>query len=452
MTVRIAGSIPALSEEEIVGLLRDDMLICINGGTGLPNRFLQILAKHAHRFRGIRLAHPMRQEQFPVEPEIMGPEFAENIYHISDFSYDRPVIDAIRDGRASYRPLHPHHAGADFPYDIDLLVSATAPMDRHGFFGLGAFGGWIVDFLPKAKRVLFETSPHQPRTHGTCYLPASRVDFVLETDDPVKAISMSGEAPTPDEAAMARHIAGLVEDGATLQVGVGKVPDAVVRQLAKGGQKDLGVHSEALFDWAVDLWEAGVITNARKTLHPGKMISAVAIGSKRLYDFVDDNPAVEFHPISYTNDPAVIARNNRQVSINATIQMDLFGQCASETVGPQHYSGVGGQWAFHYGASVAPGGIGVIMLPSTGKGGTISRIQPVLPTGSVVSITRNDIHYVCTEQGITCLRGLTMADRALRIIGLAHPDFREDLMRAARDELRLIPRTLHPARTAPAPA
>lgn len=434
-----------LSEDDLLSLLHDDMLIYVNGGTGLPNRFLQLLAKHAHRFNNLRLAHPMRREVEPFDPELMKPELAGHIYHISDFAYDQPVIEAIRDARATYRPLHPHHAGAYFPYDIDLLVTPAAPMDKHGFFNLGAFGGWVVDFMHKAGKVVLEVNPQQPKIHGHCFVHTKDVHGVYEADYPLVAIEMSGLVPTPEEAAMGKHIAGMIDDGATIQVGAGKVPDAVVKQLVDSGQKDLGVHSEALFDWVVDLWDKGIVTNSRKTLHAGKTICAVAVGSKRLYDFIDDNPSIEMHPISYTNDTAVIARNHKQVSINATIQMDLFGQCASETLGPRHYSGVGGQWAFHYGASVAPGGIGIMMLPSTAKEGAISRINPMLPEGSAVSISRNDIHYVCTEFGIECLRGLSLAERAKKMIGLAHPKFREELTRTARDDLRLIPREVYPS-------
>lgn len=435
----------SLSEADVVAELRDDMVIYVNGGTGLPNRFLQILAQNAHRFRGIKLGHPMRREAMPLGPELVRPELAGHLYHLSDFAYDQPVIEAIRDARATYRPGHPHHAGESFPHDIDLFVTAAAPCDANGFYNLGLFGGWAVDFLPKSKRVLLETNPSHPRIHGNCFLHDRQVDAVLEADYNLVRIDMSGETPTAEETAMARHIAGKFTDGATLQVGAGKVPDAVVRQLATSGIKDLGVHSEALFDWVVDLWEAGIITNSRKTLHRGKIICAVAVGSQRLYDYLNDNPMIEMHSISYTNDLRVISQNHKQISINATIQMDLFGQCASETLGPRHYSGVGGQWAFHYGASLAPEGIGIMMLPSTAKNGTISRINPMLPEGSVVTISRNDIHYVCTEYGIECLRGLTLAERARKMIGLAHPKFRDELMRAARDDLRLIPREIYPS-------
>jgi acyl-CoA hydrolase len=242
----------------------------------------------------------------------------------------------------------------------------------------------------------------------------------------------------------------VIRDGASIQVGAGQIPDAVTKLLAESGRKDLGVHSEAVSDWLVDLYEAGVINNSKKTLHPGKIICCCSAGSQRLYDFLDDNPVVEMHPISYTNDPEVIARNRRQVSINATIQIDLFGQCASETHGPLHYSGTGGQWNFHYGAALAEDGIGIMTMLSTGKG--MSRVVPMLPQGSAVSIPRNDLHYIATEQGIVQLKGHTLEERARRLISIAHPRYRDDLEKAARDDLKLFARHAFPGATVQAAA
>jgi 4-hydroxybutyrate CoA-transferase len=236
---------------------------------------------------------------------------------------------------------------------------------------------------------------------------------------------------------IAGHVAALVEDGATVQAGAGSLPDAIAKLLMDSGHRDLGVHTEALFDWVVPLYRAGIITNARKHQNPGKMTSAMAIGSRELYAFIDRNPGVQFQPFSYVNDPQVIARNHKPVSINATLQVDLSGQCASEGFGTQHHGGIGGQWNFHYGASLADGGKGIVALPSTARKGTISRIVPSLTAGSAVSITRNDIHYIVTEYGAVELRGLPLDERARLLISIAHPQFREELARAARDQLGL---------------
>lgn len=427
-----------LREEQLLALLHDGATVYVNGGTGLPNRFMQILGGNAGRFADIRLCHPMRREALTLAPDPCAPELLGSLYHVSDFTFDKPVREAIRAGRASYRPIQPNLAARHFPYDIDLLVAAASPMDDAGLFSLGAFGGWIGDFLGRAKTIVLEVNPRQPRVRGDNFIHLDRVAGVLEADYALVGIQQSAAVAGAAEQAIARHVAGIVQDGATLQVGAGQVPDAVVKLLVDSGRRDIGIHSEALSDWAVDLHEAGLLTNARKTANRGTTVAAMIFGSERLYRFIHDNPAVEVHPTSYVNDPAVIARNHRPVSINTTIMIDLFGQCASESIGPQHYSGTGGQWNFHYGTSLAPEGCAVMALQSTSRGGTASRIVPTLPAGTIVSIPRNDLHYVATEHGIHDMRGISMEERAHRLIALADPRYREGLERAARDELKLL--------------
>jgi len=427
----------------ILALINDGSTVVTNGGSGLPNRFFQILAENATMFRDVRLCHPMRREALPIVPELMAEANEGHIFHVSDFSFDRPVIEAIREGRAVYRPNHPTDSGRFFPYDVDTLVVTVSAMDEHGYFSLGAFGGWIQSFMAKAKQLVVEVNPQQPRVLGNCQVHVSRVDAILEADYPLPKIELSGLIATGEEKAIARHVAAIVRDGATIQIGAGVIPDAVLKLLKDAGYKDLGFHSEAMFDGVADLYEAGVITNARKTLHKDKFIYALAFGSQRIYDFIDNNPAMEMHDIAYVADPRVICTNFRPFSVNATIQVDLMGQCASETFGSQHYSGVGGQWNFHYGTSLAEEGRAVITLLSTAKQGSLSRIVPVLPLGSAVSISRNDIQYVATEYGIANLKGRTLEERARALIALAHPKFREELERSARDDLKVLPRRLH---------
>lgn len=429
----------------VLDLIEDGSTVVCNGGPGLPNRFLQVLAQNATRFRDVRLCHPMRRETLDLSPELTSEENIGHILHVSDYSFDKPVIAAIRDGRAVYRPNHPTESARFFPYDVDVLVIPVSPMDRHGYFSLGAFGGWIMSFVPKARCIVLEVNPNQPRVLGHCMIHVTQAHAIFETDYPLTAIEVGAMEPSPEERALAGFVADIVPDGATLQAGVGQVPVSLLGMLKEAGKKDLGVHSEAMFDSMADLFEAGVITNARKTLHPGKFTFALVVGSRRIYDFIDDNPAAEMFDITYVADPRVICRNYRPFSINATMQVDLSGQCASETMGHLHYSGVGGQWGFHYGAALAEDGKSVMTLPSTAKGGTISRIVPMLPQGSAVSISRNDVQYVATEYGIVNLKGLTLEDRALKLISIAHPKFRDGLMRAAQDELRVILRRSHAA-------
>ena len=427
-----------LREDQVLEFLQDGATVYVNGGTGLPNRFMQVLGGNAGRFAGMRLCHPMRREAMALSPDPCAVELQDSLYHVSDFTFDKPVREAIRAGRASFRPIQPNLAARHFPYEIDLLVASTSPMDDKGYFSLGAFGGWIRDFIGLAKSIVLEVNPRQPRVHGDNFIHLDRIAGVLEADYALVGIEQSGAVAGANEQAIAHHVASIVEDGATLQVGAGQVPDAVVKLLVDSGRRDIGIHSEAMSDWAVDLHEAGILTNARKTANRGKTVAAMIFGSERLYRFIDDNPAVEVHPTSHVNDPEVIARNHRPVSINTTIMIDLFGQCASESIGPLHYSGTGGQWNFHYGASLAPEGRAVMALQSTSRGGTASRIVPTLPPGSIVSIPRNDLHYVATEHGIQDMRGISMEERARRLIALADPRYREALERAARDELKLF--------------
>ena len=431
------------SDISVIDLVENGSTVVCNGGPGLPNRFLQVLAQNAGRFRDVQLCHPMRRETLDLSPELTSEKNEGHIFHVSDYSFDKPVISAIREGRAVYRPNHPMDCARYFPYEVDLLVIPVSPMDRHGYFSLGAFGGWIMSFVPKAKRIVLEVNRHQPRVLGHCFVHIDQIDFLFEADYPLSSIEVGAMEPTPEERALAGFVADIVPDGATIQAGVGQVPMSLLGMLKDAGKKDLGVHSEAMFDSMAELFEAGVITNARKTIHPGKFTFAVVIGSKRIYDFIDDNPAAEMFDIKYVTDPRVICRNYRPFSINGTIQVDLSGQCASETLGHLHYSGVGGQWGFHYGAALAEDGKSVMTLPSTAKAGTISRIVPMLPQGSAVSISRNDVQYVATEYGIVNLKGATLEERALKLISIAHPKFRDALMQSAHDELRLILRQSH---------
>ncbi len=424
--------------EDVLRYVKDGQLIYVNGATGFPNRFMQQMAAAATGLHDVRLFHPMRRETATLDPDPTSPDLAGHIFHVSDFTYDASVRKAIHEGRASYRPTHSSDGGRRFPHAIDLLVAAAAPMDRHGYFNLGAFGGWISDFIPRARKLVLEVNPKQPHVFGENYVHVSRVDGVIEADYDIVELPQSSGAPSEIEQRIAANVVSLVEDGATLQVGAGGLPEAIVNQLAASGIKDLGVHTESFFDWVVTLTEAGIITNSRKNLDVGRMVAAMAIGSRRLYDFVDRNPGAQIRPFSYVNEPRIIARGHKPVSINATLQIDLQGQCASEGFGSSHHGGIGGQWNFHYGSGLADGGKGIIALPSTAKQGTVSRIVPTLAAGTAVSITRNDIHYVVTEWGIADLRGKPLDERAKLLISIAHPSFRESLERAARDELHVI--------------
>jgi acetyl-CoA hydrolase len=268
-----------------------------------------------------------------------------------------------------------------------------------------------------------------PRTLGDSFIHVSKLNYIVPVDYPLPEVVMGSEDGSEVTQTIAGYIAELIPDGATMQMGIGAIPDAVLKYLYE--KKDLGVHSELFSDGVIDLVEAGVLTNARKTLHTGKIVAGFIIGTKRLYDWVDDNPLIELHPTEYVNDPFVIAQNEKQVAINSAIEIDLTGQICADSIGPKLYSGIGGQLDFIYGASRSVGGVPIIALPSTAK--QFSRIVPMLKQGAGVVTGRNHVRYVVTEYGIADLYGKSIRQRAQSLIGIAHPQFREDLTRQARE-------------------
>lgn len=422
------------SAGEVAALVSSGEMVYVNGGPGFPCDVVEAITQRATELRDVRIGHPMRRASRELSPDFMDEEYAGRIFHVSDFSFDPVIRQAINDGRASYRPNIPTETARYYPTDIDVLILAASPMDRHGYFSLGAFGGWGIDFVQRARRIVLEVNENQPRIHGNCWLHVSKVDAVVEADYPLTAQSHSSSGHaieiTDVERAIAGNIIDLIDDECTLQFGGGILPQVVGEMLIDSGRRHLGVHSEALSDWVIDLVDEGVVDNSRKTRHRGKTVFAVALGTPRLYEFVADNPGVEIHSIAYINDPCLNRDNHQQVSVNATLAVDLMGQCSSETLGTHHYSGTGGQWEFNRSGYLS-GGKGIMALPSTARRGTVSRITPSLPEGSAVSITRNDVDYVVTEYGAVRLKGLDLRDRAKALINIAHPNFRDELAEAA---------------------
>ncbi len=330
---------------------------------------------------------------------------------------------------ATVVPNNLHRAGKDRfeTAPLNVLVTTVSPMDQHGYFSLSlsaCFERWVLE---SADLVIVEVNENTPRTFGDTLIHISQVDWVVENNKPV--FELGNIAPGPEEEAIAGYVADMVEDGATIQLGIGGIPNAVAGFLKH--KRDLGVHTEMIVDAMCDLYEAGVITNSRKTIDRYKTVGCFAAGSRKLYDWVHDNPSVEIRDGNYTNDPYVMAKNYKMTSINTAISVDLTGQVCSESLGPVQYSGTGGQRDTHVGAWMSPGGKGIICLRSTAKNGTISTITPFLPQGSVVTMTRNDLDYVVTEYGVAHLRGLSVHDRAAQLINIAHPNFREQLTEEA---------------------
>lgn len=338
---------------------------------------------------------------------------------------------AVNTGQADYTPAHLSEIPMLFtsgamPLDVALLQ--VSPPDEHGYMSLGVEVLASRAAAESAGQVIVQVNRRMPRVMGDTFLHASSVNAVVEVDEPLFGLQARPYGDT--ERLIGEHIAGLIPDGATLQLGIGAIPDAVLSSLA--GKRDLGIHTEMISDGIITAMEAGILTGARKTLHKGKAIGTLVLGSESLYRFVDDNPAFALHPSSYTNDPAIIARNDNLVAVNSALEVDLTGQVCADSIGSQIYSGFGGQLDFMRGAASSRGGKPVIGMPATAMGGTMSRIVPVLKSGAGVVTTRCDVRYVVTEFGVADLYGKSLRQRANALIGIAHPDFRGELEATAR--------------------
>lgn len=306
---------------------------------------------------------------------------------------------------------------------LDVFYAEVSPMDKHGYFSCPMAGAEVVAMREKASIILLDVNDQMPRVMGDCLIHISQVTALCESSRPL--LVLNNPPLSDDDKKIGQMIADEVCDGATLQLGIGGIPNAVGVLLKD--KKDLGLHTEMFTDSMVDLLECGAVTNMKKPIHVGKTVAILAWGSKKMYDFMDDNPAFEMYPVSYINNPAVIAQHDNFVSVNSCVEVDLFGQICSESIGTKHYSGSGGQLDFVRGANMSKGGKGFIAMLSTTKGGTISKIKPILTPGSIVTTPRNEVDFLVTENGIVRLKGQTASQRAKMIISLAAPQFREEL-------------------------
>jgi 4-hydroxybutyrate CoA-transferase len=355
-----------------------------------------------------------------VAPEMEG-HFRHNAVFIG-----ANVREAINSGRADYTPIYLSEIEDLFEsgaMPIDVALIEVSPPDSHGFCSFGIGVDTTLTAARCARWVVAQVNDQMPRTYGDSFIHVNDIDAIVDSSRPLCALKKP--EPTDLHIMIARHVAGLIDDGAVLQTGIGGIPDAVLPFLKD--RRDLGVHSELVSDGVIPLIETGVITGARKNYNPRKIILGFALGSKRLFDFIDNNPIFEFHPTAYTNDPGLIARNDNMVAINSALQIDLTGQVCSDSVGTQFYSGIGGQVDFLRGASRSKGGKPIIAISSTAKSGKISRIVPMLSPGAGVVTSRGLIRYVVTEYGVAYLHGKTIRERAKALIEIAHPDFREEL-------------------------
>ena len=411
---------------EAVGEIGSGEWVYLHGMAAAPSRLIRALADRAPELTDVKIvqlhtegdapyAQPGMEKHFQVKALFLGPN----------------IREAVNSGRAEYVPVFLSEIPALFRngvMPIDTVLIQISRPDRHGFCSLGVSVEATRAAMLTAKRVIAEVNPQMPRCHGDGLVHIDDIDSFIEIDEPIPEVHVG--SPDAIEAAIGAHCAALIEDGATLQMGIGGIPNAVLTALTS--HRELGVHTEMFSDGLIDLVELGVVTNSLKKVHPGKIVSTFVMGSKRLYEFVDDNPLVAMLDAGYVNDTSVIRRNPKVTAVNSAIEVDLTGQVCADSIGEKIYSGVGGQMDFIRGASLSVGGKPIIALPSqTSKG--LSRIVPDLKLGAGVVTTRAHVHHVVTEFGAANLYGLGLRDRARALIGIAHPDHRESLERAARD-------------------
>jgi len=411
---------------EAVQRITSGMRVYLTGNCSVPQTLLAALVRRAPELHDVEIVQVLTIGPADyVAPEMAG-HLRVNTLFISD-----NVRVAVNEGRADFTPVFLSEVPRLLKTVLrpDVALVHVSPPDEHGFCSFGIEVGMTKPTAQSAKIVVAEMNPRMPRTLGDSFIHLSKLDLVVPVDYPLPEIRMGDTSETVQR--IAGHVAGLIPDGATLQTGIGAIPDAVLSRL--GNHKDLGIHTELFSDGIIDLIARGVITGERKTIHPGKVIAGFVLGTQRLYDFIHDNPVIELHPQDYVNDPFVIAQNVRMVAVNSAIEVDLTGQVCADSIGPRLYSGVGGQLDFIYGASRSQGGVPVIALPSTALGGRASRIVGTLKPGSGVTTSRNHVRFVVTEHGVADLYGKTVRERARALIEVADPRFRDDLERTGRD-------------------
>jgi len=414
------------SADEALETLRDGDFIVVPTGVGEPPALLTALSEQRRRFRDVKVAQILPVRKFGY----FDPETVEHVRHVSFFFGGASRAG----GQAGWIDFIPSYF-SEMPQLIerghipaDVVFAMASPMDAHGYFALSLGPDYTMAAVAKARAVVLEVNPNVPFAFGACHVHVSQVAALVENAEPVLEVGLPKIGPV--QQAIGKYVADMIEDGSTLQIGYGGIPDAVVMQLT--GKQDLGIHTEMIGDGILTLVEAGAVTNRRKNYLPGKMVATFALGSQKLYRFMDRNPGLEMHPVDFTNDPYLAGQNDKLVAINATLQIDLLGQCGSESLGPAPYSGSGGQVDFVRAANRSRGGKAFIVLPSTAKDDTISRIVPTLTPGTHVTTGKNDINYVVSEYGVAQLRGKTAKQRVQEMIAIAHPDFRAELREAAR--------------------
>jgi acyl-CoA hydrolase len=411
----------AVSPSETVAAIRSGMTVFLHGAAATPTPLIEALAARAD-LEAVRVVH--------LHIEGSAPHVAhgrQSAFRAVSLFTNAPLREAVAEGRADFVPVFLSdipHLFASRQIALDVAILQLSPPDRHGLCSLGTSCDAARAAADSASIILAEINERMPRTHGHTAVPLRRVAAFMHSDRPLPE-HQEDLSEAPEISRIADLVAERIEDGACLQMGIGAIPGAVLARLK--GKRDLGIHTEMFSDGVVDLFESGAITNRLKAVHPGRIVTSFVSGSRKVFDFVEDNTVVEFHPCDRTNDTSLIRKNDKVVAINSAIQLDLTGQVCADSLGHRIYSGIGGQMDFIRGAALSRGGQPIIALPSTAKGGAISRIVPELTAGAGVVTTRGHVHWVVTEYGAVNLHGKTLRERADLLIEVAHPDFRVEL-------------------------
>lgn len=421
-----------ITVNEAVEKIKSGDRIVFGHAVGEPGIMADALVGNKDRYRGVEIVHMVCMGK----GEYCKPEMQEHFTHNSLF-IGTSTREAVYEGRGDFTPCYFSEIPGLFRdglMEIDVALVQVTPPDKHGYCSLGVSVDYNKAAVECAKMVIVEVNDQMPRTMGDSFVHVTEIDYFVKVSYPI--IQLEPVVPTEIEKAIGENCASLVEDGATIQLGIGALPDAVCLSLIN--KKDLGIHSEMISEGVVDLINSGVVTNRKKTIHKGKSVVSFLMGTKRLYDFADDNPSLLMFPVDYVNDPCIIAQNYKMTSINSCVQVDLMGQVASESIGLKQISAVGGQVDFVRGANMCPGGKSIIALPSTIGKEKISKIVPFLDQGAAITTNRNDVHYIVTEYGTADLKGKTLRQRARELIRIAHPNFRPWLIEEWERRFRTV--------------
>ncbi|MEN8191496.1 MAG: acetyl-CoA hydrolase/transferase C-terminal domain-containing protein [Bacteroidota bacterium] len=427
-----------ITSDEAVKFIKSEDSIVVQPGCGAPMELLRAMVRRKEELFGVKLYHILIVGDVPYLKPGMEKHFRHRAFFIGANSRK-----AVNEGRADFIPIFLSEVTLLFknkilPVDVSLIN--VSPPDEHGFCSYGIDVGNIKTPTDKAKIVIAQVNPEMPRGLGNSFIHINKIDHIVEYDEPLLELPQVDPNATQEVIDIydniGKNVAELIEDGSTLQMGIGAIPDNVMKYLRD--KNDLGVHTEMFSDGMIELVEEGIITGDQKTLHQGKIIAGFVLGTKRAYDYIDNNPVFEFHPQEYVNDPFIIAKNDKMVAINSAIEVDLTGQVCADSIGTKLFSGIGGQVDFIRGAAYSSGGKPIIALPSTTKDGKISRIVPTLKPGAGVVTSRGDVHYVVTEYGIAQLWGKSIKERTIELIKISHPKFRDELTEFAKETYNVI--------------